>query len=81
MSNILPQSTGRRAWSVNEFCQALGIARSSFYKEANRGRIKTFVVAGRRLVADTEFQRLQEGDSALSPIRGNPHYKRGSAKT
>jgi hypothetical protein len=48
----------RLAWQVNPFCRALGISRTSFYELVKRGEIRTVVVAGRRLVPDSEARRL-----------------------
>jgi hypothetical protein len=59
MSNIRPEATGRKlAWRVNPFCNALGISRTSFYELVKQKKIKTVVIAGRRLVPDSEAQRL-----------------------
>lgn len=61
MSNTAPQQPARLAWQVNPFCRALGISRTSFYELVKRGEIKTVVVAGRRLVPDSEARRLLTG--------------------
>jgi excisionase family DNA binding protein len=77
MSHIQPQSTGRRcAWTINEFCQIVGVSRSGVYKMVNKGLIRTAVVAGRRLIPDSERQRLLEGDFTMSPIRESHFTKR-----
>jgi Helix-turn-helix domain len=81
MSHIQPQANGRRplsgttespwrqAWTIREFCEAFRISRSGVYKMANQGRIRTIEVAGRRLIPDSERQRLLEGGFTMSPIR------------
>lgn len=58
MPNSQTESVQRLAWQVNPFCRALGISRTSFYELIKRGEIRTVVVAGRRLVPDSEVQRL-----------------------
>jgi hypothetical protein len=59
MSNTEPERTGRKlAWRVNQFCDAIGISRTSFYELVKQNKIKTVVIAGRRLVPDSEAQRL-----------------------
>jgi excisionase family DNA binding protein len=59
MSNSEPQRTGQRlAWQVNPFCEALGISRTSFYELVKQNKIKTVVIAGRRLIPESEAQRL-----------------------
>jgi excisionase family DNA binding protein len=88
MSRIQPQATGRRplsvttespwrqAWTIREFCEAFRISRSGVYKMANQGRIRTIEVAGRRLIPDSERQRLLEGGFTMSPIRKSHFAKR-----
>jgi excisionase family DNA binding protein len=44
--------------AVNQFCDALGISRTSFYELVKQNKIKTVVIAGRRLVPDSEARRL-----------------------
>jgi predicted site-specific integrase-resolvase len=54
----------RLAWQVNVFCRALGISRTSFYELVKQDKIKTIVMAGRRLVPDSEARRLLESGAA-----------------
>lgn len=59
------ENANRTAETVNEFCAALGIGRSLFYKEVHRGRIKVLKAGTRRtLVPITEreayLRRLAE---------------------
>jgi predicted site-specific integrase-resolvase len=58
MPNIQTEQPPRLAWQVNPFCRAVGISRTSFYELVKRGEIRTVLVAGRRLVPDTEARRL-----------------------
>jgi hypothetical protein len=54
-----PERTGQKlAWQVNPFCKALGISRTSFYALVKLNKIKTVTIAGRRLIPDSEAQRL-----------------------
>ena len=48
----------RLAWRVNLFCRAVGISRTSFYKLVKQNKIRTVMIAGRRLVPDSEARRL-----------------------
>lgn len=50
--------TPKLAWQVNEFCQAIGIGRSTFYKMVARGEIETVIFGGRRLVPEPVASRL-----------------------
>jgi hypothetical protein len=58
MQNHKIEGCSRLAWQVNPFCAAVGISRSSFYGLVKRGEINTVVIAGRRLVPDSEARRL-----------------------
>jgi len=46
--------TDRIAESVNEFCAAVGIGRTLFYKEVCRGRIRILKAGRKTLVPITE---------------------------
>ena len=48
----------RLAWRVNQFCEAVGISRTSFYELVKENKIRTVMIAGRRLVPDSEARRL-----------------------
>lgn len=50
----------RFAWRVKEFCEAIGISRAHFYEQIKRGKIRTVLIGGRRLVPDSERARLLE---------------------
>jgi hypothetical protein len=58
MSNIEADPPHRLAWQVNLFCRAVGISRTSFYELVKENKIRTVMIAGRRLVPDTEARRL-----------------------
>jgi hypothetical protein len=59
MSNSEPERSDRKlAWRVTPFCDAIGISRTSFYELVKQNKIKTVVIAGRRLIPDSEAQRL-----------------------
>ena len=52
----------RRAWRVNDFCEAHGISRSNLYKMAKAGKIRLITIGGRTVVPDSESERvLAEG--------------------
>lgn len=46
------------AYRVNEFCHRIGICRSSLYGLIKEGKLRTVVIAGRRLVPACEVARL-----------------------
>ncbi|MBL6864051.1 MAG: DNA-binding protein [Rhodospirillales bacterium] len=47
-------------WRVNDFCQAHGICRTSFYEEVKRGELKIIKYGSRTLVPDSEAKAWQE---------------------
>ena len=58
-SNIPPeQSDAPLAYRVAHFCKAIGIGRTKFYELDGRGKIRTVVIGGRRLIPAAEAQRL-----------------------
>jgi len=58
MPNTLTEHSPRLAWQVNHFCKAVGISRTSFYELLKQNKLRTVVIAGRRLVPDSEVRRL-----------------------
>ena len=58
MPNIQTEEAPRLAWRVNPFCRAVGISRTSFYELVKSGQIRTVMIAGRRLVPNSEARRL-----------------------
>jgi excisionase family DNA binding protein len=50
----------RRAWRVNEFCEAHRISRSTVYKLIAQGKLETVCVAGRRLIPDESARALMQ---------------------
>jgi excisionase family DNA binding protein len=51
----------RLAYQVNAFCRLIGIGRSHFYDLIKKGKIRTVLVGGRRVVPATEVERLLTG--------------------
>ncbi|PPQ26647.1 hypothetical protein CCR94_22035 [Rhodoblastus sphagnicola] len=49
------------AYRVNDFCKAIGLSRSTFYKLLSEGKVKTVSIGGRRLVPVCEAERLLNG--------------------
>lgn len=45
------------ALSVNDFCRACSIGRSTFYEEVKAGRIRILKAGKRTLIASSEAQR------------------------
>ena len=46
------------AWRVPQFCKAVGICKSTFWKLRGEGKIKTVAIGGRTLVPHDEVSRL-----------------------
>jgi len=61
MENAMTTTQEKLAYRVNEFCKAIGLSRSTFYKLLAEGKIKTVTVGGRRLVPAGEAERLANG--------------------
>lgn len=53
-----PDSRERQAWRVREFCEALGISNSTFWKYVAAGRIHIIRVGRRVLVPAAEATRI-----------------------
>jgi hypothetical protein len=51
-------SPDRLAWQVMPFCKSIGISRTSFYELVKQRKIRTIIIAGRRLVPASEAERL-----------------------
>jgi len=47
-----------KARRINDACRALGIGRTTIYKQAGEGKIKLVHVLGRTLVPESEIERL-----------------------
>lgn len=50
------QYVEKLAYRINEVALALGIGRSSIYKEIAAGRLKAIKVAGRRLILKSDLE-------------------------
>jgi excisionase family DNA binding protein len=53
--------TDKLAFRVPEFCRAIGIGRTTFYKMVKEGLIDTVKIGGMRLVPWTAVERLLAG--------------------
>jgi excisionase family DNA binding protein len=51
----------RRALSVNEFCAAYGLSRSTAYKLMKQGTLRTVKIGGRRVVPVDAAEGLLKG--------------------
>lgn len=49
------------AWQVDPFCRAIGISRTTLYEMIKEQKIHTVVIGGRRLIPNTEAERLLAG--------------------
>jgi predicted DNA-binding transcriptional regulator AlpA len=59
-----PAELARRALRINDFCRAYGISRATAYKLIARGRLRTVLIAGRRLVPVDVAEALLRPDAA-----------------
>jgi predicted DNA-binding transcriptional regulator AlpA len=50
MSVKIASADAKRALRVNDFCAAYGISRATAYKLMKQGKLRTVLIAGRRLV-------------------------------
>ena len=50
--------TFRRAYRVNEYCDAFRVSRATVYQLIKKGKLRTVRVAGRRLISVEEAERL-----------------------
>jgi excisionase family DNA binding protein len=46
------------AYRVGPFCRSIGIGRTKFYELMARGKIRTVIIGGRRLIPAAEAHRL-----------------------
>jgi len=51
----------RRAYRVSEFCAAYGVSRSTVYKLQAEGKLRTVLIAGRRLIPVEAAEALLNG--------------------
>jgi predicted site-specific integrase-resolvase len=70
--------TQRLAFRVNDFCNSLGISRTAFYGLVKAKKIRSVLVAGRRLVPMSEAERLLDEQDAEISTTGAP--RAGSPK-
>jgi len=50
------------AYSIAEFCAAIGVSRPTYYKLVDDGRVRPVKVNGRVLIPTAELDRLLAGD-------------------
>jgi excisionase family DNA binding protein len=48
----------RRAWRIDEFCEAHRVSRSTVYKLISQNKLATVLIGGRRVIPDSESERL-----------------------
>ena len=49
---------GKRGLHVNEFSHRYGMSRSTVYKLMDSGKLRSVKIAGRRIIPDSEGERL-----------------------
>ncbi len=52
------QVTGKLLFSVKEFCQMVGIGRTTFYQELKNGRIRAKKLGRSTLIPKSELERF-----------------------
>jgi len=55
---------GRRGYSINETCATLGISRSTVWRLEKAGKLRVIAIGRRRIVPESEIDRLLSGDKA-----------------
>lgn len=81
-AQISPHET-RLALRVNDACVALGVSRSTLYQLISDGKIRTAMIAGRRVIPMSELTRLlnesmtdgRHMGTEVKPIEANSHRK------
>lgn len=58
------------AYQVNDFGLLIGVGRSVIYKMINGGKLRTVMIAGRRVIPASEADRLLSGTSPIDTNRG-----------
>ncbi|WP_288637875.1 helix-turn-helix domain-containing protein [uncultured Oxalobacter sp.] len=54
------KTTGKLLFSVKEFCEIVGIGRTTFYQEVKAGRIKAKKMGRSTLITKSELERFIE---------------------
>jgi excisionase family DNA binding protein len=59
-------TTSRRAFTLNDFCDAYSIGRSSAYGLIRKGKLRSVRVGGRRLIPADAAEKLLRSEEAAS---------------
>ena len=60
--NFHPSPITPRAYRVQDFCKAFGVSRSTVYNLIAQGKLRSVLIAGRRLIpADATEALLRDG--------------------
>ena len=54
------KTTGKLLFSIKEFCEMVGIGRTTFYQEVKAGRIKAKKMGRSTLIPKSELERFIE---------------------
>jgi len=57
-SNEKSEKEEKLAYQVDEFCRAVGIGRTSVYELIKENKLKTVMIAGRRVIPASEALRI-----------------------
>ena len=60
MNTEYDKTTGKLLFSVKEFCEMVGIGRTTFYQEVKAGRIKAKKMGRSTLIPKSELERFIE---------------------
>jgi excisionase family DNA binding protein len=58
LSGIRARLEEKRAFRINEFCAAYGLGRTKTYDLIKRGKLRTVLVGGRRLIHKDDAEAL-----------------------
>jgi excisionase family DNA binding protein len=83
MQTILPSATGRksagpqkRCYTVQEWCIAYGLSRSTFYQAVSSGDLKAFKLGGRTLVTAEAAEEYLAREAIPLPMNTQRHSPR-----
>lgn len=54
-------TTERMAYGIKEACQAASVGRSFLYEQIKAGKLKSFTIGNRRLIASDDLEAWIEG--------------------
>lgn len=66
----MPFPYERRAWRINDYCQAYGVSRSTVYALAAAGKLRIDKIANRSVITVEEAERAVTASRKKSEVEG-----------